>query len=180
MTIERGWFSRKTKYSLECGPYPRRKYFASHNVIKSLFSGIETSIGNGNLTTPIIPWVYHSVPNSVPSRGNGRTSYYCSEVKIKVTDGYVDYHVAWSAMGFPSEPYDDIFFTPTTTTSATTQSQDHIDFKTTPPEAVTNKASLMIGLTCAIGGILVMVAAGVLFFIGFRLGQWYAKKAALK
>uniref|UniRef100_A0A7E4ZT42 Glycoprotein D n=1 Tax=Panagrellus redivivus TaxID=6233 RepID=A0A7E4ZT42_PANRE len=147
-------------------------------------TGKETSIGNGNLTTADIPWVYNSVPNPEPSRAiNGQTSYPCSEMKIKVTDGFVDYQVGWISVAFPSEPYDDTFFTPATTTSAntaTTQSQDHKDFKTTPPEAVTNKASLMIGLICAIGGFLIMGAAGVLFFVGFRLGQWYAKKAALK
>uniref|UniRef100_A0A7E4VP11 CUB domain-containing protein n=1 Tax=Panagrellus redivivus TaxID=6233 RepID=A0A7E4VP11_PANRE len=146
----------------------------------ALHDGRQISIGNGNLTTPIIPWVYHSVPNPVPSRSNGRTSYYCSEVKIKVADGYVEYRVAWSATGFPSEPYDDTFFTPTTTTSATTQSQDHTELEITPSETVSNKASLMMGVILAIGGILVMVAAGVLFFAGFRLGQWSAKKVALK
>uniref|UniRef100_A0A7E4ZTA0 Uncharacterized protein n=1 Tax=Panagrellus redivivus TaxID=6233 RepID=A0A7E4ZTA0_PANRE len=57
---------------------------------------------------------------------------------------------------------------------------DHTDFETTPIKTVTNKASLMMGLVLAIGGILVLGATGIVFFVGFRLGQWYAKKAAVK
>uniref|UniRef100_A0A7E4ZYC9 Uncharacterized protein n=1 Tax=Panagrellus redivivus TaxID=6233 RepID=A0A7E4ZYC9_PANRE len=59
-------------------------------------------------------------------------------------------------------------------------SENYQESETTHQHSKVNKASTMQGLIYAVCGILVLIAATLLFFLGFRFGRCFARKRALK
>uniref|UniRef100_A0A7E4VSF3 Galectin n=1 Tax=Panagrellus redivivus TaxID=6233 RepID=A0A7E4VSF3_PANRE len=135
------------------------------------------TIGNGPWGKPKHEWLNLTL--------DGRP---CWEVKAKVVVGFIKFTVNRHWTGFPTKPYDDTFFETTTTTTTTVakdtanvseEDENHKESETTQQPTV-NKASTMQGLMYAVCGILVLIAATLLFFLGFRFGRCFARKRALK
>uniref|UniRef100_A0A7E4VLH9 Ig-like domain-containing protein n=1 Tax=Panagrellus redivivus TaxID=6233 RepID=A0A7E4VLH9_PANRE len=108
----------------------------------------------------------------------------CSEVKIKVADGYAELLIRKTHMAFPAESYDDVFILPTTTTTTIltpeNKEREHDESDASSNEKEVQKASPVTALICAACAVFVLIAAVLLFFLGFRLGRWHARKQAFK
>uniref|UniRef100_A0A7E4VQD5 Uncharacterized protein n=1 Tax=Panagrellus redivivus TaxID=6233 RepID=A0A7E4VQD5_PANRE len=135
------------------------------------------SLGNGGIRKPEHEWVLDEIAeNAYPHID--QEIHNCSEVKIKVVEGFVNYRLQWRQAGFATEPYGDDY---STTPPSTTSSEKKKRRKLTPDSTETSKkASPLSVVFYVIAGILLLVATPVLIFVGFRLGKCYAEKTVLK
>uniref|UniRef100_A0A7E4VMG6 Uncharacterized protein n=1 Tax=Panagrellus redivivus TaxID=6233 RepID=A0A7E4VMG6_PANRE len=127
--------------------------------------------GDVKFMPPEYEWVYINVEDEP-----------CSEVKIKVVEGYAELLFKRTHTAFPAESYEDILFSSSTTSdTASTASitlQSEID-KDSNKKEVQNEP-IITGLVCAAISILVLIFTALLSFVGCRLGRWHARKEALK